>query len=216
MIYIYKRFCWEKETIRMKKTVRLLVVASGVVLALVLSFFAFAHSSAQATGLKAKIKTYNITVHTANNPDSGTCGNNWAIDAFNRTFTVVSNHPNTIQELFDDASFVTTAGQSPASCQPGRKPVTVSKGIHGTFTGEETITVTGGTFNPKAVCSKKTPCNSTTAFVTLFYGPSATWTSPSFQFNYTTHENGRWQNASLDEGGNHGDISGHTDHDRDD
>lgn len=159
-------------------------------------------------------KTYHIEVHTTNNPDSGTCGNNWALDSFDRTFTVKSSDPNTIQESFDNAKFVTVAGQSPDSCQLGNTH-TVGLGIHGSFTGEETVVVTGGTFNPKAQCSKTTPCNSTTAFVQLFYGAHATWTSPSFEFNYDAEESGHWQNASADEGGNTGDITGLVDKDGD-
>lgn len=193
------------------------LTCAALALALLLSALVFAHTPAHAQVAKvysanytqAIMKTYHITVHTTNNSDSGICGNNWAVDSFDRTFTIASN-TNTIQESFTHAKFVTVAGYSPNSCT-----ATVGAGIHGTFEGEETVIVTGGVFNPKAACSTATPCNSTTAFVTLFYGPTATWTSPSFEFNYATHENGHWQNASADEGGNLHNITGLSDHDHD-
>lgn len=53
-------------------------------------------------------------------PDSGTCGNFWANDTFDRFFrvTMTPNADGTfdVTEQFKDGSFVTDAGPSPGSC----------------------------------------------------------------------------------------------------
>src|SRR3954447_4253727 len=56
--------------------------------------------------------------YTSGSPDSGTCGNDWATDTFDRHFTVHSNHDGTytVVQQFKNGSFVTNAGESPAGC----------------------------------------------------------------------------------------------------
>lgn len=53
-------------------------------------------------------------------PDSGSCGNNWATDTFERHFTVKTSLNDdgtyTVTQQFMNGSFVTIAGDSPGGC----------------------------------------------------------------------------------------------------
>lgn len=144
----------------------------------------------------------------SSSPDSGTCGNDWATDTFDRHFKV-DTQPNadgtyTITQEFKKGTFVTNAGASPGACEtnPGG---TVAAGVTGKMHGSFTIVVSGGTFNPAATCP--TACT-TAGFVAAVFGPTATYDVPTFSFHYSAGNNGEWKNASADRGGNHGDITG--------
>jgi hypothetical protein len=145
-------------------------------------------------------------------PDSGTCGNDWALDRFDRTFTA-STTPNangtySVREDFTSGSFVTTAGPSPQACDPNRPTGgTVGPGITGHMAGFFTIVVSKGTYKPNAFCTAVN-CGTTAGFVKTVYGPGATYDIPTFAFGYVTRCNGWWINASANFGGNRGDISG--------
>src|SRR5512143_2751040 len=113
-------------------------------------------------------------------PDSGTCGNSWANDSFDRVFRV-DTRPNPdgtydVVERFERGRFVTVAGPSPGGCQtdPGG---TVGDGVEGRMQGSFDMVVVG-VFNPDAVCTPET-CNTTAGFVTTVFGPEATFTVPT-------------------------------------
>jgi hypothetical protein len=192
------------------------VVTLSLVLVIALAL-AFAISSHTVSFAKGAQKHHSPTVyhygpiHTTNDPDSGTCGNNWATDSFNRFFTISAKNVNTVVENFNNGHFVTVAGQSPGACQIMPAPTgngnMVGDGVTGTFHGHEVIVVTGGTFNPRAKC-RQSNCNTTAGFIATVYGSSATFNVTSFDFDYSTPENGGWHNASADQGGNRGDITG--------
>jgi hypothetical protein len=142
-------------------------------------------------------------------PDSGTCGNFWAQDTFDRSFTVhVSPEADgtfrVVQE-FKDGSFVTNAGASPGGCDtnPGG---TVAAGVTGKMHGTFQMKVTG-TFDPEAKCTPEA-CGTTAGFVATVFGAGASFEIPTFLFQYTARRNGHWKNASEDRGGNNGDITG--------
>lgn len=148
----------------------------------------------------------------SSSPDSGTCGNNWALDTFNRMFTVVTNADGTFRvvEDFKDANFTTVAGASPGACESGANTGGMVKaGITGRFQGYFLITVTGGTLNRSAVCTAVT-CGTTRHFITTVFGAAATYDVTTFLFNYSSGDkqliSHHWKNASLDRGGNLGDI----------
>src|SRR5262249_59900244 len=83
-------------------------------------------------------------------PDSGTCGNDWAQDSFDRFFRVnTSPGPNgtfTVIEEFKKGTFVTVAGPSPGGCDtnPGG---TVQAGVTGKLEGSFVILVSGGSLD---------------------------------------------------------------------
>jgi hypothetical protein len=143
-------------------------------------------------------------------PDSGTCGNNWANDTFERHFSV-DTQPNAdgtynVVEEFKNGTFVTVAGFSPGSCQPGNPLVTIPAGITGELHGSFNIVVSTGTFNPSAVCTPSM-CGTTAGFIATVFGGSASYAIPTFEFHYNAANCGDWKNASADRGGNRGDIA---------
>ncbi len=186
-----------------------LTIALVVILSLAFVLVSHLPNSAHAAG--DKIYRYG-PFHTTNDPDSGTCGNIWATDSFDRIFTVNSNTPNEFNEAFINGQFVTTAGASPGACYvyppPAGNGNTVGNGVIGNFHGNyENVQVSNGTFNPNAKCTQAT-CDTTAGFVATVYGPTATYNVVTFDFDYYTLQNGAWQNSSSDEGGNRGDITG--------
>lgn len=200
----------------MKNIARLIVigfVGLALVFALLFTFAFSAHGAQAKSAASSKVTTFTRQYHITNDADSSTCADsnnkaiNWANDAFTKTYTIASNHIATVKIYFTNASFVTLNGPSPDSCFIGTK-TQVGAGIHGTFTGEETIIVKDGTFDSNAVCNS--PCT-VDDFVHNFYGPNATYTPDSYEFEYATKENGTWRNASNNEGGNFGDIYGYLD-----
>ena len=158
--------------------------------------------------------------YPSSSPDSGTCGNDWATDTFNRVFTVRTNPDGTflVVEQFKDGSFVTMVGASPGACDPndGVPPGLVNNGVTGRMHGYFTTPLPPGTMqtstsqNCDAVAA--TPCTTTGFINTHFFPPCYPATCPvtTFFFHYSAgdqmlvaHE---WKNASADRGGNHGDI----------
>ncbi len=143
-------------------------------------------------------------------PDSGTCGNDWADDTYNRFFTVVTNEDGTarVVEFFKDATFTTRAGLSPGACENGATTHAVTAGIQGRFQGYFLISVIGGTLKRDAVCTVAT-CGTTKDFVNTVFGVM-TYDVTTFLFNYSSSDQQliqrHWKNASDDRGGNRGDI----------
>ena len=158
--------------------------------------------------------------------DSGTCGNDWANDTFDRHFTVRKNPDGTflVVEQFKDGSFITPASDSPAvnfspgACQNGPPAGVVNAGVTGSLDGYFIIPLPAGetqTSNDPH-CNAMTLTNAncdTMTFVNTHFTPmcySATCPVTTFFFHYSAgdqmlvqHE---WKNASPDRGGNHGDI----------
>jgi hypothetical protein len=155
-------------------------------------------------------------------PDSGTCGNTWADDTFERTFRIdprpTADGTFVVVERFRHGRFVTRAGASPGGCDtnPGG---TLAAGVDGRMHGMLVMVVTG-ILDPYADCTAES-CGTTAGFVATVFGPDATFTIPSFRFQYAAGRNGHWTNASEDLGGNRSDITGtprgsHRDGDLDD
>jgi hypothetical protein len=158
------------------------------------------------TTASAASATQHYGPYASNSPDSGTCGNDWANDTFDRDYTVRKGSGGTFEvtEQFKNGSFVTNAGASPGGCDtnPGG---TLTAGITGKMQGSFLVVVTGGTYNPNATC---TAACYTADFVSAFFGPTATYDVPTYLLHYTAKNHGEWKNASADRGGNQGDITG--------
>lgn len=158
--------------------------------------------------------------YPSSSPDSGTCGNDWAEDTFDRHFTVKANPDGTflVVQQFKKGSFVTNAGPSPGSCDLTDPPGTVDAGITGGMHGYFIIPLPPGTMQTSndpscdGVAMSNTPCTTATFIDTHFTPCYLAGTCPvtTFFFHYSAgnqqlveHE---WKNASADRGGNHGDI----------
>jgi hypothetical protein len=147
--------------------------------------------------------------------DSGTCGNDWAIDLFNRNFTATlpinGDGTYTVKETFTKGHFNTIAGQSPAACDGTyiNHGAAIAEGVSGKMGGSFTVIVSNGVFDSNGVCVRNPDGQCTTAgWVAGFFGPDATYNVPQFNFTYTAKHQGlqfrSWTNADA---GNSGDIA---------
>ncbi len=186
-------------------------------------------ASTPADSSSSGTSTKHYGPYASGSPDSGTCGNNWADDTYNRHFTVFQNNDGSLAvvEQFKDGNFVTPStsppdsNQSPGACNTASGPTgnggTVAAGIQGSFHGYFVIPLPGETqtsFSPycDATLSTNAGCTTTT-FINTHFTPAcypSTCTVTTFFFHYSAgdqqliaHE---WQNASPDRGGNTGDI----------
>jgi len=138
-------------------------------------------------------------------PDSGTCGNDWANDTFDRLFGSTPSH---FTEKFEHGTFVTVAGKSPGACENGDNGNTVVAGVTGTFSGSFVdASVSGATQFTPGACTQAT-CGTTAGFVHTVYGPGASYEVNDFNFDYHVCDGRSWRNASSNHGGNQGDIAG--------
>jgi hypothetical protein len=160
--------------------------------------------------------TFSDGPYASTSPDSGTCGNNWAIDLFNRNFvaTLPANGDGTytVKESFNQGHFNTIKGQSPAACDANylNHGATINEGITGKIGGSFTLIVSNGVFDPNGACVRD-PGNgqcTTAGWVQGFFGGAATYDVPQFNIRYTAKKqflNFRlWTNADT---GNSGDIA---------
>ena len=153
--------------------------------------------------------------------DSGTCGNDWANDTFDRFFTVVTNQDGTVRvvEFFKDATFVTAVLpatrtgtiSSPGACENGvNNGGLVTPGIQGRFQGYFLGSVSGATLDPRLANCTIDTCGTTKKFIATVFGAGATYDVTTFLFNYSSSDHQliqrHWKNASEDRGGNLGDI----------
>ena len=193
----------------------------AVILALITDDDLFA--TADLTILFSQPATASPTQHyggyPSTSPDSGTCGNDWATDTFDRHFTVFTDKSGgiVVVQQFKRGSFVTNAGLSPGACETSPLGSTVNAGITGTMHGYFIIplpsTTTQSSTDPHcdAITMLDTGCTTTT-FINTHFTPCYPATCPvtTFFFHYTAPNQGliahSWKNASTDRGGNSGDI----------
>jgi hypothetical protein len=166
-------------------------------------------------------RTQHYGPYPSGSPDSGTCGNDWAEDTFDRDFTVRSNHDGTytVVQQFKNGTFVTNPGPSPGSCDTtdGSPPGTVVTGITGSMHGYFIIST--GPFgqsstDPSCVAGMPAAPCTTTGFINSHFAGCAYPAPPcdvsTFFFHFAAGDQGlaehEWKNASEDRGGNHGDI----------
>ena len=157
-------------------------------------------------------RTQHYGPFASGSPDSGTCGNDWAEDTYDRHFTVRPNGDGTftVVEQFKDGAFVTNGGASPGACDvtDGTAPGTIRGGVTGSMHGYLVITVTGTQTSQDPSCQGGPGCT-TTGFITSHFAGG--FTIGTFFFHYAAGDQGliehEWKNASPDRGGNHGDIA---------
>lgn len=171
--------------------------------------------------------------YAAMSPDSGTCGNAWAIDVYNRMFTIKPQNNDgswTVVEQFQKARFMTLGdgqsgqGRSPDACDSGGTSTNLlSEGIPGSFTGSFSIHVNPG-FSfvgnggcgalsdwPNGAGTGETPGDCTTGswiaahFPGAVYGSTANVTT--FSLTYKAKVCGTKQTWTNADTGNVGDIA---------
>ena len=144
--------------------------------------------------------------------DSGTCGNDWANDTFNRYFKVFNTKnadgTYTVTEDFREGSFVTIAGPSPQACDHDSPTGgNVAAGVTGKVSGKFNIIVYSGDFKPAAEIKDIDGDGKigTADFIHSVFGAGATYDVLHYSFQYSTKNNGSWINSDA---GNSGDITG--------
>jgi hypothetical protein len=196
-------------------------VTSPALLALITNNDLFSVTNLSTVLAPAGPLTTNGTQHygpyLSTSPDSGTCGNDWAQDTFDRHFTVRANGDGTytVVEQFKNGSFVTNSGPSPGACEtnPGGSIVAGKTGtMHGYFIISNVDAQTSS--DPHCDAINNTNANCTTAtFIDTHFAPCylATCNVSTYFDHYTAgdqtlfeHE---WKNASPDRGGDDGDIA---------
>jgi hypothetical protein len=156
--------------------------------------------------------------YASGSPDSGTCGNDWAEDTFDRHFTVQkpATGPMTVVEQFKNGSFTTNAGPSPAACETN--PLrTVNANVSGSMHGYFIISLPPGTIqtsnDPSCVAGDPTAPCTTAGFIDTHFTPcygAGVCSANTFFDHYVATDQSliehEWKNASADRGGNSGDI----------
>jgi hypothetical protein len=157
--------------------------------------------------------------YPSTSPDSGTCGNDWAEDTFDRHFTVRTSNSGTVSvvEQFKNGSFVTNAGPSPAACDLTytNHGTAIVPGRTGSMHGYFIITLAPGAVQTSsspycdAVSMTNAGCTTVT-FVSTHFFPGA-YDVTTFFFHYAAGDQSllyhEWKNASTDRGGNSGDVA---------
>jgi len=173
--------------------------------------------------------------YAAATPDSGTCGDNWAVDLFNRKFVIKPQNPDgswTVVQRFANGRFISLGdGQSgpapsPGACNtspgPGGNGNTLKEGVSGAFTGSFTITVQPGfSFVGNGGCgtlsdwpanagSGSVPGDCTTKGWVETHFPGAVYgstaTVTAFSLTYTAKINNVNKHWTNSDAGNTGDI----------
>jgi hypothetical protein len=184
-----------------------------------------AATAATRTAVPNVSGTFTDKPYTATTPDSGTTGNNWAIDLFTRSFVIsptAMNGTTTVVEHFLNGRFITLgdgatgSAASPGQNDPGNAGHMLREGMSGSFTGTFTIVVNAGfVYHSGNACSSSegavgatTDDGCTTgqwianAFPGAVYGTDTTTTAYSLTYNTGGHH-GTWTDASS---GDSGDI----------
>ena len=155
--------------------------------------------------------------YSSTSPDSGTCGNDWAQDTFDRDFTVRANPDGTyaVVEQFKNGSFTTSAGPSPGGCETNLGG-TIDAGKTGSMHGYFIVSNTGPPTSTSPYCDAVggSNANCTTAtFINTHFAPCypVTCTVTTYFDHYAAGDQNllfhEWKNASADRGGDNGDIA---------
>jgi hypothetical protein len=155
----------------------------------------------------------NITFKVTKDADSGTLGNVWAFDNYNKKVQVWPQSDGTFCAVVKyEGKFVTLAGPSPQAATTGG---TVGAGVTGTFEGGYIASFDGtlnsglktkgniGTFNFD--CDTSYNCPGLFDWVSVYFSGNSYFNQPYWAWNYHGSKNGSWVNAST---GNSGDITG--------
>lgn len=156
--------------------------------------------------------------YSSGSTDSGTCGNDWANDTFDREFTVRSNHDGTftVVEQFKNGSFVTIGSASPGACETSNHGETVRSGVTGSMHGYFIVSNVGTQTSNSPYCDAFNMTNAdctTGTFIDTHFAPcyQVTCTVTTFFDHYAAGDQSllyhEWKNASEDRGGNSGDIA---------
>jgi hypothetical protein len=150
-------------------------------------------------------------------PDGSSCGDDWALDTVQRSWSVHDNGDGTFLVRRDDknGTFVTYGNHSPSACAgSGRHGTTVSPGITGQMSGFFVFDVTSSSYNPTA-CAFNPACATTPGFLANAFPGLASYCNTTCMWNFEYDSNDRtlkfrhWQDKSDNAGNDkfEGDIA---------
>ena len=178
---------------------------------LVLAAFALTATAGAANGNGSGKETH-FGPFTVTRPDHGSCGNEWAMDTFDRSFKVKDNGDGTflVREEDKQGTFVTEEAVSPGACETDSHHGSVVHAGHtGHMHGYLQGTVTSSTFNPNGCSAPSANCGDRQGFLLAVFGPAgpATFTCNNgyagcdFKFEYSAGDQGlafhHWEDAST-------------------
>jgi hypothetical protein len=143
-------------------------------------------------------------IHVVGAEDIGTCNNVWALDTFDKVYTIKADGFGTydVSVKYNKGTFVTLAGKSPGACATGVDDGhTVAAGIKGKTQQEYDGTVTG-TLIPGAKCTPST-CFDTTSILDTLLFPGWSWTILAdgghwtWNNKYDAGKHGKWVDVST-------------------
>ncbi len=141
-------------------------------------------------------------IHVVAQEDIGTCNNVWALDSFDKGYTITSNMDGSynVQVNYKNGTFVTLAGKSPGACESGSdNGNTVAAGVTGKTHQEYNGTVIGTLSG--ATCGAG--CVDTTTVLDTLFMPGWHWVvlSDGGHWTWTDHyeagSNGTWFDTSV-------------------
>lgn len=156
-------------------------------------------------------------INVVNQEDIGTCNNVWALDSFNKFYTINANAVVGVYNVnveYKDGKFITLVGKSPGACESGAdNGKTVAAGVRGTmkqtYNGTVTGTLSGNSCTPAI-------CVDTASILNTLFNPGWAWTILSdgghwtWSNTYKAGHNGTWYDTSVNWPLNDtGDITGH-------
>lgn len=138
--------------------------------------------------------------YNSGSTDSSVCGNDWANDAYTRTYIVTPQHDGTyeVTELFKGV-FTTIEGNSPNDSDCTSPGGDVTAGIQGTMYGSYALAVPApADFDFAATCPAG--CTTSDFFATFFN--SAIPNTYAWEFYYNAPGHGSWANTDHGNSGN--------------
>ena len=178
------------------------VLVGGVASVMLLA--AMAAPALAGPGGQPPIKVGPIAV--VDQADIGTCNNVWALDSFDKSYTITVNKDRTynVQVNYKHGTFVTVAGvtpvKSPGACESGTyNGNTVAAGVtgrtHQEYNGTVKGTLSGATCNAT--------CVDTTSILNQLFNPGWTWVvlADGGHWTWTGHykagSHGTWFDTSV-------------------
>ena len=149
--------------------------------------------------------------------DGSSCGGSWALDTFQRSWSVHDNGDGTflVRREEKNGKFSTFAGLSPGACSDSNHHgATLNGGITGQMGGFFMFDVTSSTYNPGA-CAVAANCMDTDDFLTNVFPTLTDYCNATCIWNYEYDSNDRtlkyrhWQDKSDNDGNDkfEGDIA---------
>jgi hypothetical protein len=115
-------------------------------------------------------------IHVVGAPDTGTCNNTWALDTFDKVYTITAEFgAYNVEVVYNKGTFVTLAGKSPGACETiaGDNGHMVAAGIKGKMKQDYNGTVVG-TLIPGAKCTPTT-CFDTPSILNTLFNSGWSW-----------------------------------------